>query len=141
MDFTPEQQTHIDNLLTEAKNKWETEILNPLQSQVEELEKFKPAEKSDKEKEIEAKEKELFDKEKSLILKEKGLHEFADFFVVSDLKELDNQIEKLNKILDAKKLNSAYVPEGHKQTDVYSQAEKKGDTQSMIGSKLSKLFN
>lgn len=140
MDFTEEQQTEINKLIGEAKTKWETEVLAPVQSQVKELEKFKPAEKSDKEKEIEAKEKELFDKEKNLILKEKGLHDFADFFVVSDLKELDGQIEKLNKVLEAKKLNNAYVPDGHKQTDAYSQAEKNKDTQSMIGSKLSKLF-
>lgn len=138
MEFTAEQQAYIDAQITEAKSKWETEILTPVQT---ELAALKPVPKTDKEKEIEAKEKELFEKEKSLILKEKGLHEFADFFNVSDLTELDGKVEKLNKILETKKLNNSYIPDGHKQTDTYTQAEKNKDTQSMIGSKLSKLFS
>ena len=139
MDFTPEQQEFIDAQLEESRQKWELEVLVPLQSQVKELEKFKPIDKTDKEKEIEAKEKELFDKEKNLILKDKGLQDFADFFIVDDIKELDSKIEKFNKIIETKKQN--YVPNGHKTTDAYTQAEKNGDTQSMIGSKLSKLFS
>ena len=140
MDFTDEQQTYIDNLIAQEKTKWETEVLTPLQSQVKELEQYKPVDKTEQELALEAKEKELFDKEKNLILKEKGLHDFADFFVVSDIKELDSQVEKFNKIIESKKLNNSYVPDGHKTTDAYSQAEKNKDTQSMIGSKLSKLF-
>ncbi|CDX03338.1 Hypothetical protein DPCES_3452 [Desulfitobacterium hafniense] len=137
MDFTEEQQQYIDNLIAETKTKWETEVLAPIQSQVKELEKFKPAEKSDKEKEIEAKEKELFDREKSLILRDRGLRDFEDFFVVSDLKELDKQIEKFNKILEAKKLNNSYVPEGHKATDAYTHAKQNKDTLGMVKA----LFN
>ncbi|AFM40993.1 hypothetical protein Desaci_2018 [Desulfosporosinus acidiphilus SJ4] len=138
MEFTPEQQAHIDGLLTEHKEKWETEILAPLQT---ELAGLKPVAKTDKEKEIEAKEQELWNKEKSLHIKEKGLSDFAEFFNANTIEDLDIQAEKLNKILEAKKLNNAYVPSGHKTADAYAQAEKSGDTQTMIGSKLSKLFS
>ncbi len=63
MEFTPEQQEYIDAQIAEAKTKWETEILTPIQT---ELEGLKPAPKTDKEKEIEEKEAELWQKEKSL---------------------------------------------------------------------------
>lgn len=138
MEFTPEQQEYINNQITEAKTKWETEILAPIQT---ELEGLKPVPKTDKEKEIETKEKELWAKEKSLHIKEKGLSDFADFINGESIEDLDKSIEKLNAILEAKKLNNSYIPEGHKTTDAYSVAEKNKDTQGMIGSKLSKLFS
>lgn len=140
MDFTPEQQQAIDSMIADAKTKWVNDELTPLQNQIQELDKFKPTEKTDKEQEIEAKEIELWNKEKNLILKENGLHEFADFFVANDAEQLNKGIEKLNKILETKKLNNSFVPDGHKSTDAYSKAEKNGDTLGMIGTKLSKLF-
>lgn len=138
MEFTPEQQAHIDAQIAEEKSKWETEILTPIQT---ELEGLKPTPKTDKEKEIEEKEKELWAKEKSLYIKEKGLSDFADFINGESLEDLDKSIEKLNTILEAKKLNNSYIPQDHKTTDAYSIAEKNKDTQGMIGSKLSKLFS
>lgn len=140
MEFTPEQQEYINQLIADEKEKWVTDELAPLQTQVKELEQFKPKEKSDAEKALEQKEIELWQKEKNLILKENGLHEYADFFVAKDTEQLNKDIEKLNKILESKKLNNAYVPDGHKSADAYSQAEKNGDTITMIGSKLSKIF-
>lgn len=137
MEITPEIQELINAQLTESKAKWEVEILTPLQT---ELAGLKPVAKTDKEIALEAKEAELWTKEKNLHIKEKGLSDFADFFSGSTIEDLDKGIEKFNSILEAKKLNGAYVPNGHKQTDAYAQAEKSGDTQSMIGSKLSKLF-
>ncbi|MEA5023928.1 hypothetical protein SDC9_15176 [bioreactor metagenome] len=137
MEFTDEQQQHIYNLIKETKDKWVTEELTPIQNQVKELEQYKPVDKTEQELALEAKEKELFTKEKNLILKEKGLQDFADFFVVSDLKELNKQIEKLNKILEAKKLNNSYVPDGHKPTDAYTQAKKNNDPLGMVKA----LFN
>jgi len=138
MEITPEIQALIDAQITEAKTKWESEILTPIQT---ELATLKPATKTDKEIALEAKEAELWDKEKSLHIKEKGLSDFADFFSGNTIEDLDKGIEKFNAILEAKKLNNSYQPEGHKQTDAYTQAEKNKDTQSMIGSKLSKLFS
>ena len=137
MEFTPEQQQFIDTKLTEAKSEWEVDILAPIQT---ELSTLKPVAKTDKEKAMDAKEITLWNKEKSLHIKEKGLSDFADFFDGKTIEDLDKQVEKLNKVLEAKKLNNSYVPEGHKQTDAYANAEKNKDTQSMIGSKLSKLF-
>ena len=138
MEFTQEQQAHIDAQITEAKTKWETEILTPIQT---ELATLKPVQKTDKEIALETKEAELWNKEKTLHIKEKGLADFADFFSSSSIEDLDKSIEKFNAILEAKKLNNSYIPEGHKTTDAYTQAEKNKDTQSMIGSKLSKLFS
>ena len=138
MEFTPEQQEYINNQIAEEKSKWETEILTPIQT---ELEGLKPTPKTDKEKEIEEKEKELWAKEKSLYIKEKGLSDFADFINGESLEDLDKSIEKLNTILEAKKLNNSYIPQDHKTTDAYSIAEKNKNVEGMIGSKLSKLFS
>jgi hypothetical protein len=140
MEWTPEQQQEIDKMLVDAKSKWVTDELAPLQAQVTELQQYKPKEKSDAEKALEQKEMELFNKEKNLILREKGLQDFADFLNVTDTEQLNKDIEKLNKVLEAKKLNNTYVPDGHKSADAYNKAEKQGDTITMIGTKLSKLF-
>ena len=138
MEITPEIQALIDAQITEAKTKWESEILTPIQT---ELATLKPATKTDKEIALEAKEAELWNKEKSLHIKEKGLSDFADFINGESLEDLDKSIEKLNAILEAKKLNNSYIPEGHKTTDAYSVAEKNKNVEGMIGSKLSKLFS
>jgi len=140
MEWTDEQKQAIDNLIAETKSKWVKDELEPIQAQVKALEQYKPVEKSDKEKEIEAKEKELFQKEVNLYLKENGLAEFGEFFNVQNMDEVKEKVEKLNKILEAKKLNNAYVPDGHKSADAYTKAEKNGDTLGMIGSKLSKFL-
>ena len=132
MDFTQEQQEHIDNLLSQEKEKWITEELNPLQQQVEELEKFKPVEKTDKEIEFETKEKELFEKEKALILKENDLQQFADFFVANDIEELNNKITNFKEILNDLKIDNSYKPTDHKQTDKYSVAKENKDALGMI---------
>jgi len=138
MEITPEIQALIDAQITEAKTKWVAEELTPIQT---ELATLKPATKTDKEIALEAKEAELWNKEKSLHIKEKGLSDFADFINGESLEDLDKSIEKFNAILETKKLNNSYIPESHRQTDTYTQAEKNKDTQSMIGSKLSKLFS
>ena len=138
MEFTPEQQAYIDQLLADAKNKWVKDELAPLQTQVAELEQFKPKEKSDAEKALEQKALELWQKEKNLILKENNLHEFADFFSANDAEQLKKDIEKLNKVLESKKLNNSYVPDGHKSADAYSQAKKNNDTLGMVKALFSK---
>ncbi|WP_066639689.1 hypothetical protein [Desulfolucanica intricata] len=138
MEWTDEQKQAIDNLIADEKNKWVEQELTPLQNQVKELEKFRPLEKSDKEKALEAKEKELFDKEVNLYLKENGLAEFSEFINVQNMDELKEKAEKLNKILESKKLNNSYVPDNHKSADAYSNAKKQGDTVSMIKALFSK---
>ena len=138
MEITPEIQEIIDAQITEAKTKWVAEELTPLQT---ELTGLKPVPKTDKEVELETKEAELWDKEKSLHIKEKGLSDFADFFSGNTIEDLDKSIEKFNTIMEAKKLNNSYIPDGHKTTNAFAEAEKNKDTQGMITSKLSKLFS
>jgi hypothetical protein len=138
MEFTEEQQQHINQLIADEKAKWTKEVLEPVQQQVE---KFKPLEKSDAEIALEQKQLELFEKEKILILKEKGLAEFGEFFNVQKIEDLDGQIEKFNNVLKEKKVDTSFKPNNHKQqTDKYSQFEKEGNTVGMIGTKLTNLF-
>ena len=146
---TDDQQTEVksftedevNGLIQSAKDEWMKVELEPLQQQIKELEQFKPVQKTDAEIAFEQKEKELFEKEKALTLKEAGLPEFAEFFAVGNIDELQSKIEQINKILANKSLDNTYKPESHKTSDKYSIAEKKGDTVSMIGSKMSKIFN
>jgi len=109
-------------------------LLQPLQEQIKELEKYKPVEKSDAEKAIEAKQAELWQKEVYLTLKEAGLSDFAEFFNATDAESLKKQIDKFNEVLKARKIDSSYRPTDHKATDKYSQAKSKGDAQGMIKS-------
>lgn len=141
MEFTAEQQAYIDKLIVDAKTKWETDILQPLMSERDNLLQYKPVEKSDSEKALEQREQELFKKELSIELKTNGLEDFADFINVENVDELKSKIEALNKILAARKVNTSYVPDDHKQTSAYDQAASKNDVTGMISAKLSKLFN
>lgn len=136
--FTQEQ---VAEFVTAEKAKWETEILQPVMSERDNLLQYKPVEKSDAEKALEQREQELFKKELSIELKASGLEDFADFINVGNVDELKSKIEALNKILEARKVNTSYVPDDHKQTSAYDQAASKNDVTGMISAKLSKLFN
>lgn len=62
MEFTTEQQAFIDQMLTDSKSTWETEILAPVTTERDELLQFKPVEKSEAEKVLEQREQELLKK-------------------------------------------------------------------------------
>lgn len=141
MEFTTEQQAFIDQMLTDSKSTWETEILAPVTTERDELLQFKPVEKSEAEKVLEQREQELLKKEVGIELKANGLEDFIELLNVSNLEELQTKIETLNKILEGRKISNAYVPSEHKQTSAYDQAASKNDVTGMIGAKLSKLFN
>ncbi|NNV01659.1 hypothetical protein [Brevibacillus sp. MCWH] len=115
-------------------------LLQPLQAQIKELEQYKPVEKSDAEKAIEAKQAELWQKEVYLTLKEAGLSDFAEFFNASDAESLKKQIDKFNKILIARKIESSFRPTDHKATDKYTVYEKEKNVAGMLTEKLSNLF-
>ncbi|GAA4704194.1 hypothetical protein [Brevibacillus fulvus] len=132
--FTQEQ---VNELLQQEKSKWESEVLNPIQT---ELAKYKPAEKSDAEKALEQKQAELWQKEIQLTLKSEGLEAFADFFQVKDTDELTAKVKKLKEIINGMKIDNSYKPNDHKSTDKYSQYEKSGNVVGMIESKLASLF-
>ncbi|WP_409174839.1 hypothetical protein [Brevibacillus fortis] len=140
-DMKTYTEDEVNGLIQSAKDEWTNTELEPLQQQIKELEQFKPVQKTDAEIALEQKSKELFEKEKTLTLKEAGLQEFAEFFEVGNIDDLQSKIEQFNKILASKSLDNTYKPESHKTSDKYSIAEKKGDTVSMIGSKMSKIFN
>jgi hypothetical protein len=141
MEFTAEQQAHIDQLLTDSKSTWETEVLTPLTTERDSLLQFKPVEKSDVEKAIEQRELDLFKKEIGIELKSSKMDDFAEFFNVSNAEELKVKVTQMTKILDARKINGAYVPNDHKQNTAYDKASANNDVAGMIGAKLSKLFN
>lgn len=138
MELTQEQ---LDNMIAEEKQKWIDEEFNPLKTEVEELRKLKPVEKTDAEKEIEAKQAELWEKEKIITLKENEVQDFAEFFNCNNVKELQTKIEKLKTVLDTRAKANSFVPGEHRQTNDYSKAEANKDVFGMIGSKLSNLFN
>lgn len=132
--FTQEQ---VNELLQQEKSKWESDVLNPLQ---QELVKYKPAEKSDAEKELEQKQVDLWQKEVTLTLKSEGLEAFAEFFNVNDSDELTAKVNKFKAIINDMKIDNSYKPNDHKSTDKYSQHEKSGNVVGMIESKLASLF-
>lgn len=141
MEFTPEQQAHIDQLITDSKTAWEKDVLAPITTERDGLLQYKPKELTDAEKAIEAKEAELFQKEIGLELKSNQLEDFADLFSVSTTEELTSSVAKLKTILDARKVSNSFAPNNHKQTTAYDNASAKGDVTGMIGAKLGKLFN
>lgn len=138
ISFTQDQ---VNEQLEQAKTQWETEFLNPITTERDELLKFKPKDLSDEEKAIQVKQNELWVKEKSLDLKSVELEKFADFFNAQNSEELKGQIETFQGLINELKVSWGYVPTDHSRDDEYTVHEKKKDTQGMIASKFSKLFN
>lgn len=71
-----------------------------------------------------------------------GLNEGYFDLVLSD--DLDTSLEKINKLVEINKTNvvdNSFRPQEHRTNNEYEQAEKNGNTQDMVKSKLSKLFN
>ena len=128
-------------MIAAEKSNWETEVLNPLVTERDELLQYKPKDKTDAEKALEAKEIELFRKEVGIELKANQMDDFSEFFNVSSTDELKGKIEALKKILDARKINGAYKPDDHKQQSAWEAAASKNDVTGMVSAKLSKLFN
>jgi hypothetical protein len=133
-------QEQVDQILAEAKQKWEQEILKPVIQERDELMQYKPQELTDEQKQIKKLQAELLQAKTLATLQQAGLEDFIEFLSVENEKELKVKIEKLSKVLEDRKLNNAYVPQDHKPTDAYSNAEKNNDVVGMIGAKLEKLF-
>lgn len=133
MEFTPEQQAHIDGLIQAEQSK-----IAELESQIEGL---KPKEISDEQKEIQQLKADLLQQRVVSQLKEMELDDFIDFITVGSEDELQPKVDKLFEIVSNRKLNNSYVPERHKKQTAYDKAEQAKDTVGMIGSKLNKLFS
>lgn len=71
-----------------------------------------------------------------------GLSEdLFDLVSADDIEVAKTKISKLVELNKKNKVDNSYKPEGHKETDdAYTVAEKQGDVQGMLKSKLSKLF-
>lgn len=138
--FTEEQQQQINQLIADQKAIWEVEQLAPVIKERDELLQYKPKEETDEQKEIAQLKAQLQHQQLVSNLEKAGLIDFMDFVSVGDGEEIQEKIEKLNTVLEARKLSNNYVPDNHKQTSKYEQAASKNDTVSMINAKLSKLF-
>lgn len=71
-----------------------------------------------------------------------GLNE--DYFDLVLSNDLESSLEKINKLVEINKtniVNSSFRPQEHRSNNEYEQAEKQGNTQDMVKSKLSKFFN
>jgi hypothetical protein len=71
-----------------------------------------------------------------------GLSEdLFDLVSADDVEAAKTKISKLVELNKKNKVDNSYVPDGHKETDdAYSVAEKQGNVEGMLKSKLSKLF-
>jgi hypothetical protein len=132
MEFTEEQQAHIDNLIQAEQAK-----IAELESQIEGL---KPKELTNEQKEIQKLKADLLQQNVVSQLKSMDMEDFIDFITVNSQDELQPKLDKLNEIISNRKLDNSYVPEGHKKQTAYDKAEQAKDTVGMIGSKLSKIF-
>ncbi|HDR7414086.1 TPA: xanthine phosphoribosyltransferase [Bacillus toyonensis] len=112
--------------------------IDKLQSQIDELNQYKPEEKSEAEIKLQEKAETLWQKQVDLELKEQGLEVFKDFIKadVDDTDALQKQISKLKEIVGALELSNSYQPTNHKPVDAYSLAKKSKDAKSMISAKL-----
>ncbi|GIP52202.1 hypothetical protein [Paenibacillus vini] len=138
--FTEEQQQHIDQLIADKKATWEAEQLAPVIAERDELLQYAPKQKTNEQKEIEQLKAQLQHQKLVSSLEKANLSDFVDFLDVQDDGEVQAKIEKLNAVLEARKLSNNYVPDNHKQTSKYEQAAQKGDTVGMLQAKLNKLF-
>ncbi|ACB84817.1 hypothetical protein [Natranaerobius thermophilus] len=139
--FDEEQQKTVEKLVQSHEDKIRTEYsqkLNDMESKIQELEQYKPEEKSEEQKKIEEKENELWQKQVDLTLKENGLDGFEGLITAKDEEDLNNKVEQLNNVLKKKKVNNSYVPREHGSTDKYSQAKQEGNPKEMIKSLINK---
>ncbi|MBA9084586.1 hypothetical protein FHR92_001043 [Fontibacillus solani] len=141
MELTPEQQAHVEELIADAKSEWETSVLSPLTAERDELLQYKPKQETDEQKEIARLKAELNHQKLVSKLKESNLDDFIDLVNFNDDEtEAQKKIEKLNSLLEQRKLNNLYEPDNKRPTTAYDQSAAKGDTVGMLQSKLSKLF-
>ncbi|MBU5445684.1 hypothetical protein, partial [Paenibacillus sp. MSJ-34] len=130
----------VNQAIEEAKQKWRDEVLSPIVAERDELLQFKPQELTEEQKQIKQLKADLLQQKVVSALKDAELDDFIDFLNVENKEELHAKVDKLSTVLDGRKLNNSFIPQDHKQTDAYSQAEKTGNVQGMISAKLSKLF-
>ena len=116
------------------------EILKGLNKQVADL-TTDLASANEKVKEIDTLKKDNLNNSIKLEMAKNGLDLDLFDLVVSD--DVDTAKTKITKLMDLQKkqqIDNSYKPEQHKTDDAYSVAEKNGNVEGMLKSKLSKLF-
>ena len=117
------------------------EMLKGLNKQVADL-TANLAGATEKMKEIDILKKDNLNNSIKLEMAKSGLSEDLFDLVVAD--NIETSKTKITKLLDLQKkqkIDNSYKPEGqHKTDDAYSVAEKNGNVEGMLKSKLSKLF-
>ena len=63
-----------------------------------------------------------------------------DLVEANDIEKATAKITKLVEMRKQQKIDNSFKPGEHKQTDEYSNAEKAGNVEGMLKSKLSKIF-
>ena len=123
MNLTEEQLTMVQKYVQSETDKVRTDYSQKLRTANDELAKYKPVEKSETEKALEARLKALEDKEAELNakersqtiaskLREKGLpEELASFINIGE--DIEADVEKVGSALGNYFLNSNYKPESH----------------------------
>lgn|GEM_PF-1861792 len=132
MEFTTEQQAHIDGLIAAEQAKTAA-----LQAEVD---KFKQPEETDEQKHIKQLQAELLKTKVASALQSADLTAFADFVSVSEESEIEAEVTKLKDAVSMQKVSASYKPENHRQSDAYSKAEAAGDVIGMLDAKLSKIY-
>ena len=123
LNLTEEQLTIVQKYVQSETDKVRTDYSQKLRTENEELAKYKPVEKTDAEKALDARIKALEDREAELNakersntiaskLKEKGLpEELASLITVGE--DIDADVEKVGTALGNYFLNSNFKPESH----------------------------
>lgn len=127
LGLTEEQLVVVNKAIQSSADKVRTEYSMKLKTVKDELAKYKPADKSDAEKELEQKLNELTIKEQELLAKEnaiklkdkltsKGLSsDLAKYLNVGD--DVDTTIDEFTTILNSMVLDGTYKPSNHSKND------------------------
>lgn len=146
LNLTDETKAQVEKLLQSETDKVRTEYSQKLKTVNEELNQYKPKEKSDSEKaleeriaKLEAREKELANKEKAMTiankLKDKGIPtELAQYLSVGD--DVDKTIDEVGALFGNYFLNGSNKPSNH----TTNKGITKEDFKKMSYMERSKLF-
>ena len=116
------------------------EMLKALNKQVADL-TTDLAGATEKVKEIDTLKKDNLNNSIKLEMAKNGLDEnLFDLVSADDLEGSKAKITKLMDLQKKQKIDNSYKPNEHKNDDAYSVAEKNGNVEGMLKSKLSKLF-
>ncbi|MCR4675059.1 MAG: hypothetical protein K5675_08615 [Lachnospiraceae bacterium] len=142
LNLNEEQMAAIEKIIQSETDKVRTKYSTELRTVQEELNKFKPKEKSEDEKALEERIKALEDREKAITakekaqalsaqLKEKGLPDISQYL------SADVDVESLSQVVNSFMVNNSFKPDGHGANEGIS----KNDFAGMNYMERMKLYN